>query len=203
MIITFFSHPVEIWAPLLTTTCGAVQVHPKVAALTRQRVRKSAFQVLGPAVVVVTMVVGIAIGLSSEPGGRPFNALDVVVATIAVLSCPVSGAAPPPSPPLPLSRILIELTSSQEALRQCSRLPSQILSGRGLCDSGDLRRLAAVHPRAVPGGTGVDSAAHSAAACAECADGELRRGHGLHPVRARDNGAWLQCTALRSRDERC
>ena len=88
VIITFFSHPVEIWAPLLTTTCGAVQVHPKVAALTRQRVRKSAFQVLGPAVVVVTMVVGIAIGLSSEPGDppRPFNALDVVVATIAVLS---------------------------------------------------------------------------------------------------------------------
>ena len=196
MIITFFSRPVEIWAPLLTTTCGAVQVHPKVAAQTRQRVRKSAFQVLGPAVVVVTMVVGIAIGLSSEPGERPFNALDVVVATIAVLSCPVSGAAPP-------SRIFIELTSSQDALRQCSRLPSQILSGRGLCDSGDLRRVAAVHPRAVPGGTGVDSAAHSAAACAECADGELRRGHGLYPVRARDNGAWLQCTALRSRDERC
>ena len=50
--------------------------------------------------VVVTMVVGIAIGLSSEPGERPFNGLDVVVATIAVLSCPVSGAAPPP-PPLP------------------------------------------------------------------------------------------------------
>ena len=100
MIITFFSHPVEIRAPLLTTTCGAVQVHPKVAALTRQRVRKSAFQVLGPAVVVVTMVVGIAIGLSSEPGGRPFNALDVVVATIAVLSCPVSGAAPPSPPPI-------------------------------------------------------------------------------------------------------
>ena len=201
MIITFFSHPVEIWASLLTTTCGAVQVHPKVAALTRQRVRKSAFQVLGPAVVVVTMVVGIATGLSSEPGERPFNALDVVVATIAVLSCPVSGAPPPPPP-----HFIPDLYRAHEqsrSLRQCSRLLPHILNGRRLCDSGDLRRLAAVHPRAVPGGTGVDSAAHSAAACAECADGELRRGHGLHPVRARDNGAWLQCTALRSRDERC
>ena len=84
-----------------------------MAALTRQRVRKSAFQVLGPAVVVVTMVVGIAIGLSSEPGGRPFNALDVVVATIAVLSCPVSGAAPP----LPPTPIIPDLNRAHEQSR--------------------------------------------------------------------------------------